>query len=104
MKSADQKGVVFTPNVRRSETNGESKRWWGRGKPPRFDRLRWWMSWYGGSRGKVRRMRAGPVVPVEVAWRWEGTAGGSSQELLKAGSTSFHHERRTAREELFWRL
>jgi len=23
----------------------------------------------GGSRGKVRRMRAGPVVPVELVWR-----------------------------------
>jgi hypothetical protein len=28
------------------------------------------MGWQGGSRGKVRRMQAEPVVPVEVAWRW----------------------------------
>ena len=28
------------------------------------------MGWEGGSRGKMRRMRAGPVVPVGLAWRW----------------------------------
>jgi len=38
--------------------------------PPHFDRLRWWVGWKGGSRGKMRRMRAGPVVPVGLAWRW----------------------------------
>ncbi len=26
------------------------------------------MGWHGGSQGEVRRMRAEPVVPVEVAW------------------------------------
>ena len=28
------------------------------------------MGRWGGSRGKMRRMRAGPVVPVGLAWRW----------------------------------
>ncbi|HYU71929.1 MAG TPA: hypothetical protein VEL31_04530 [Ktedonobacteraceae bacterium] len=60
---------------RRRRTAG----WWG--KPSHVARLRWWMGWYGGSRGKVRRMRAEPVVPVEAGrGGGEGTAGTSSQE------------------------
>ncbi len=36
----------------------------GGGKSPHFDRLRWWVGWYGGSRGEVRRVRAKSEVPV----------------------------------------
>ena len=49
------------------------------------------MGWHGGSRGKVRRMRAGPVVPVGLAWRW----GRNSRHKL-AGELVF-----MAREERF---
>ncbi len=38
----------------------------GGGKPPHFDRLRWWVGWHGGSRGEVRRVRATSEVPVVV--------------------------------------
>src|SRR5712692_10264158 len=80
--------------------NPVSERWRGRGKPPHFDRLRWWMGWHGGSRGKVRRMRAGPVVPVGLAWRW----GRNSRHKL-AGITQrnwFSWHEKIAREERFW--
>src|SRR2546426_10281459 len=80
--------------------NPVSERWRGRGKPPHFDRLRWWMGWHGGSRGKVRRMRAGPVVPVGLAWRW----GRNSRHKL-AGITPgnwFSLYGKIAREERFW--
>ena len=33
------------------------------------------MGWHGGSQGEVRRMRAAPAVPVEVAWRWGRNSG-----------------------------
>jgi len=37
---------------------------------------------------EVRRMRAGPAVPVEVAWGGEGTAGPSSQGSRLFGITA----------------
>jgi len=50
--------------------NGENRwRRWG-GKPPHFARLRRRWEGTGGSRGEMRRMRARPVVPVGLAWRW----------------------------------
>jgi hypothetical protein len=41
----------------------------GANKPAHFARLRRPRGWQGGSRGKVRRMRAEPVVPVGLAGR-----------------------------------
>ncbi len=63
-------------------------------KPSHVDRLRWWMGWHGGSRGNVRRMRAGPVVPVGLAWRWR-TTGPGSQELTHGGRAGFSGARRS---------
>src|SRR5258708_34198232 len=62
-----------------------NERWWGRGKPQHFDRLRWWTGWHGGSRGKVLRMRAKSRVPVVV-----GMEVGKGPWTSLAGGTGFH--------------
>jgi hypothetical protein len=51
------------------------------------------MGWRGGSRGKVRRMRARPVVPVELAWRWGRNSRHELAGVTQEGSTAFHHAR-----------
>jgi hypothetical protein len=53
----------------------------GRGKPPHFDRLRWWVGWHGGSRGEVWRVRAKSEVPVVVGM--EEGEGQMARELAR---------------------
>src|SRR5215472_18883906 len=54
--------------------------------PLHFDRLRWW-GMAEGSRGEVERMRAMPVLPVEMAWRW-GRENGQEIAMIPVGALS----------------
>jgi len=54
--------------------------------PPQLDLLRWWLGWQGGRRGELQRMRAEPVVPVEMAGRRGRDSGRKLAGIMAVGN------------------